>query len=198
MEPGLFKGVIKAGTLLATIIILVACSPKLDWRIVQSPQEGYSALFPDKPDKVERLTPYQEQELRQTLEAVKIDDDIYSISSIKVPVSQSAAIEKIITQLKSNLLERAKASGGSVEEESSTYQTSSRQRLVTQDYFVTIKANNKIQQQMRVRWITRQMANGDSFIYQVSVLHGNASNEDARALLSKEEYANFFNEFYPE
>jgi len=193
----LFKGLIKASALLA-VTLLVACSPKLDWRTVNSPQEGYTALFPGKPDKLERRIPYQDQELKQTLEAVKIDDDIYSIGTIKVPVSQSAATEKIIIQLKANLLDRAKATGGSVNEEGTTYQTSGRQRLVTKDYFVSIKANDKVQQLMRVRWITRQMTNGDSLIYQVSVLHAGSMAEDAKTLLSKEEYANFFNEFCPE
>jgi hypothetical protein len=197
MELGLFKGFVKASALLA-VTLLVACSPKLDWRTVNSPQEGYTALFPGKPDKLERRIPYQDQELQQTLEAVKIDDDIYSISTIKVPVSQAAATEKIITQLKTNLLDRAKGTGGSVNEEDATYQTSGRQRLVTKDYFVSIKASDKVQQLMRVRWITRQMTNGDSLIYQVSVLHSGSSTEDAKALLSKEEYANFFNEFCPE
>jgi len=197
MELGLFKGLIKASALLA-VTLLVACSPKLDWRTVNSPQEGYTALFPGKPDKLERRIPYQDQELKQTLEAVKIDDDIYSIGTIKVPVSQSAATEKIIIQLKANLLDRAKATGGSVNEEGTTYQTSGRQRLVTKDYFVSIKANDKVQQLMRVRWITRQMTNGDSLIYQVSVLHAGSMAEDAKTLLSKEEYANFFNEFCPE
>jgi hypothetical protein len=197
MELGLFKGFVKASALLA-VTLLVACSPKLDWRTVNSPQEGYTALFPGKPDKLERRIPYQDQELQQTLEAVKIDDDIYSISTIKVPVSQAAATEKIITQLKANLLDRAKGTGGSVNEEDATYQTSGRQRLVTKDYFVSIKASGKVQQLMRVRWITRQMTNGDSLIYQVSVLHSGSSTEDAKALLSKEEYANFFNEFCPE
>ena len=197
MELGLFKGFSKASVLLA-VILLVACSPKLDWRTVQSPQEGYTALFPGKPDKLERHIPYQELELQQTLEAVKVDDDIYSITTIKVPVSQAAATEKIITQLKANLLDRAKATGGSVDEESATYQTISRQRLATKDYFVSIKANNKVQQLMRVRWITRQMTSGNSLIYQVSVLHTSPSTDDAKALLSKEEYANFFDEFYPE
>jgi len=197
MELGLFKGFVKASALLA-VTLLVACSPKLDWRTVNSPQEGYTALFPGKPDKLERRIPYQDQELQQTLEAVKIDDDIYSISTIKVPVSQAAATEKIITQLKANLLDRAKGTGGSVNEEDATYQTSGRQRLVTKDYFVSIKASDKVQQLMRVRWITRQMTNGDSLIYQVSVLHSGSSTEDAKALLSKEEYANFFNEFCPE
>ena len=197
MELGLFKGFVKASALLA-VTLLVACSPKLDWRTVNSPQEGYTALFPGKPDKLERRIPYQDQELQQTLEAVKIDDDIYSISTIKVPVSQAAATEKIITQLKTNLLDRAKGTGGSVNEEDATYQISGRQRLVTKDYFVSIKASDKVQKLMRVRWITRQMTNGDSLIYQVSVLHSGSSTEDAKALLSKEEYANFFNEFCPE
>ena len=197
MELVLFRS-FKAGALLAAIILLVACSPKLDWRIVQSPQERYTALFPGKPDKLERRIPYEEQELQQTLEAVKIDDDIYSISSIQVPVIQVAATEKIIAQLKNNLVERAKSSGGTVLEESAIYQASNRQKLPTTDYFITFIANGKEQQQMRVRWITRQVMNGNSYIYQVSVLHSKVSTEDAKALLSQEAYANFFNEFYPE
>ena len=197
MELVLFRS-FKAGALLAAIILLVACSPKLDWRIVQSPQERYTALFPGKPDKLERRIPYEEQELQQTLEAVKIDDDIYSISSIQVPVIQAAATEKIIAQLKNNLVERAKSSGGTVLEESAIYQASNRQKLPTTDYFITFMANGKEQQQMRVRWITRQVMNGNSYIYQVSVLHSKVSTEDAKALLSQEAYANFFNEFYPE
>jgi hypothetical protein len=197
MEPVLFR-VWKSGVLLAVMIFLIACRPKLDWRTVQSPQERYTALFPGKPDKLERRIPYQEQEFNQTLEAVKIDDDIYSISSIKVPTNQTAATEKIITQLKSNLLERAKASGGMVAEEVATYQTSNRQRLPTTDYFIIFRLGAKEQQQMRVRWITRQASNGDAWIYQISVLHANANTDDAKILLSKEEYANFFSEFYPE
>ena len=193
----MFRGC-KAGLLLAAMILLAACSPKLDWRTVQSPQERYTALFPGKPDKLERRIPYQDQELKQTLEAVKIDDDIYSISSVQVPPNQAAATEKIITQLKNNLLERAKASGGIVLEENASYLASNRQRLPTTDYFITFKSNGKAQQQMKVRWITRQASNGDAWIYQVSVLHANAKTDDAKTLLSKEEYSNFFNEFYPE
>jgi hypothetical protein len=196
-EQELFRGC-KVGVLIAIIVLLIACSPKLDWRTVQSPQERYTALFPGKPDKLERRIPYEEQELQQTLEAVKIDDDIYSISSIKVPANQAIATEKIIMQLRNNLLERAKASGGKVDEEVVTYQASNRQRLSTTDYFITFKSNSKAQQQMKVRWITRQASNGDAWIYQVSVLHGNVNTDDAKILLSKEEYANFFNEFYPE
>ena len=196
MEQELFRGC-KIVILLAAIVFLAACSPKLDWRTVQSPQERYTALFPGKPDKLERRIPYQDQELTQTLEAVKVDDDIYSISSIQVPVNQAAAIEKITMQLKSNLLERARASGGRVLEESAIYQASNRQKLPTTDYFINFKLNGKEQQQMRVRWIIRQASNGDSWIYQVSVLHASAI-ADVKTLLSQEAYENFFTEFHPE
>ena len=194
----MFKGFANAGALLAVAILLVACSPKLDWRTVQSPQERYTALFPGKPDKLERRIPYQDQELLQTLEAVKIDDDIYSISSIRLSVNQTASLSTLLTQLQNNVLERAKATGGIVEEENSTYQTASRQRLPTQDYFIALKSNGNAQQFMRVRWITRPMNDGGVWVYQVSVLHSNANTNDAKLFLSKEEYANFFNDFSPE
>ena len=194
----MFRSVSRACLLLAVFVLLSACSPKLNWRTVQSPEQRYTALFPGKPDKLERLVPYQDQELKQTLEAVKIDDDIYSISSINISAQQAALAPKIIDQLQSNLLDRAKASGGTVLENDVFYQTSNHQRLATRDYFIAFNANGKAQQLMRVRWITRPAESGSIWIYQVSVLHANAETSEVKVLLSKEEYENFFNEFHPE
>ena len=106
----MFRLVSKAATLLATFIFLIACSPKLDWRTVQAPQERYTALFPGKPDKLERRIPYLDQKLLQTLEAVKIDDDIYSVSTIQLPANQSTTLNKLLSQLQANLIERTKGS----------------------------------------------------------------------------------------
>ena len=198
MEPALFRSVSRACLLLAAFVFLSACSPKLNWRTVQSPEQRYTALFPGKPDKLERQVPYQDQELKQTLEAVKIDDDIYSISSINISAQQAALAPKIIDQLQSNLLDRAKASGGTVLENDVFYQTSNHQRLATRDYFIAFNANGKAQQLMRVRWITRPAESGSMWIYQVSVLHANTETSEVKVLLSKEEYENFFNEFHPE
>jgi len=194
----LFRGILKAATVLAALFLLIACSPKLDWRTVQAPQERYTALFPAKPDKLERRVPYADQEVLQVLEAVKIDDDIYSISTIQLPVNQSASLSKLTSQLQTNLIERAKASGGDVTVEDAFYKTADKQRLPTKDYFLNLKSNGKTQQQMRVRWINRVAPNGDSWIYQISVLHTSAGVDNAKTFLSKEEYENFFSEFSPE
>ena len=194
----MFREIFKAASLLATFIFLIACSPKLDWRTVQAPQERYTALFPGKPDKLERRIPYLDQELLQTLEAVKIDDDIYSVSTIQLPANQSASLSKLLSQLQANLIDRAKASGGDVTVEDAFYKTTDRQRLPIKDYFLDLKSNGKSQQLMRVRWINRVAPNGDIWVYQISVLHMNAGTENAKTLLSKEEYENFFSDFSPE
>jgi hypothetical protein len=198
LELGLFRRVSKATTVLAALVFLIACSPRLDWRTVQSPQERYTALFPGKPDKLERKIAYQAIELQQTLEAVKIDNDIYSISSIQLPANQSAAQNKLLSQLQANLIDRAKASGSSITIEDAFYKTADRQRLPTKDYFLDLKANGKSQQLMRVRWMTRVGPTGDTWIYQISVLHANAANENAKTFFSAEEYENFFSDFSPE
>lgn len=198
MERGLFRKVSKAATVLAALCLLWACSPKLDWRTVQSPQERYTALFPGKPDKLERRIPYANQELLQVLEAVKIEDDIYSVSTIQLPAAQSTSLSALLSQLQNNLLERAKASGSNVTFSESFYKTADKQRLPTKDYFIDLKSGEKLQQLMRVRWINRVAPNGDNWIYQISVLHTNAGTENAKTVLSKEEYENFFSDFSPE
>ena len=181
----MFRGISKAATLLAALVFLIACSPKLDWRTVQSPQERYTALFPGKPDKLDRRIPYLDQEFLQVLEAVKIDDDIYSVSTIQLPVNQSASLSKLLSQLQANLIDRAKASGGDVAIEDTFYKTADKQRLSTKDYFIDLKSNGKSQQLMRVRWIHRVAPNGDSWIYQISVLHTSAATENAKFFLLK-------------
>ena len=200
MERGLFKGFARPYLLVVALLFLVACSPRLNWRTIQSPEQRYTALFPGKPDKLERQMQFGDQEFRQTLEAVKIDDDIYSISSIEVLAKQVNAglVQKIATQLQANLIDRAKASGGAVVTEPAYFQNNQQQRIPTTDYYITLNGPSKTQQTMRVRWIIRISDDGNAWIYQVSVLHPNADTSDAKTLLSKEEYANFFNEFYPE
>ena len=198
MELGLFRGVTKAATLLAVLVFLIACSPKLDWRTVQSPQERYTALFPGKPDKLDRRIPYLDQEFLQVLEAVKIDNDIYSVSTIQLPANQSASLSKLLSQLQANVIDRAKASGGDVAVEDGFYKTAGKQRLSTKDYFIDLKSNGKSQQLMRVRWINRVAPNGDSWIYQISVLHTSAATDNAKTFFAKEEYENFFSDFVPE
>lgn len=188
----------KFGVVLALALLLSACSPKLDWRTVQSPQDRYSALFPGKPEKIQRKLPYQNQEIPQTLEAVKIEDDIYSVSTIHLSKDQATLAPKLLEQLQGNLLNRANVSLESALSVDALYQTANKQRIATKDYFLEFKSTGAVEQSMRVRWITRVTPDNGVWIYQISVLHTAPARVDAKQFFSEEAYSNFFDEFRPE
>jgi len=199
MRRALSKRIVqKLGLALAFALLLSACSPKLDWRAVQSSQDGYSALFPGKPEKIERKIPYQNQEIPQTLEAVKIDDDIYSVSTIHLSKDQIMLAPKLLEQLQGNLFGRAGVNAESAVTLDAFYQVANRQRLSTKDYFLEFKSTGAVEQSMRVRWITRIMPDNGARIYQVSLLHTAPARVNAKQFFSEEAYSNFFDEFRPD
>jgi hypothetical protein len=188
----------KFGVVLALAFLLSACSPKLDWRTVLSPQEGYSILFPGKPEKIERRLPYQNQEIPQTLEAVKIEDDIYSVSAIRVSKDQASLAPNLLEQVQGNLFSRANVNLESAISIDALYRTANNQRAATKDYFLEFKSSGKVEQSMRVRWITRMTPDNGAWIYQISVLHTAPARVNAKVFFSEEAYSNFFDEFHPE
>jgi len=199
MVRALFRAVwLRCLLCIASAFLICACSPKFDWRTVQSPQEGYTALFPAKPDKIERKITYQTQELLQTLEAVKIDDDIYSISSIYFNHQQAELLPKLLERLEANLFNNAGVNKLTVVSSDSIYQTSSHQRIPTKDYFLEFKSANTTQQAMWVRWLTRPAPNGALWLYQVSILHAGSVQPNTKTFFSAEDRANFFDEFHPD
>jgi len=197
MGQVLFRSVLTRFFLLTSVFLLCACSPKFDWRTVQAPQEGYTALFPGKPDKIERKIPYQNQELSQTLEAVKIDDDIYSISSIYFSHQQAELLPTLLEQLKTNLFHNAGVDRLTVISLDGIYQASNQQRIPTKDYFLEFQSANTTQQAMRVRWLKRPATTGGIWLYQVSILHAGSVHPDTKTFFSTEDRANFFDEFHP-
>jgi protein tyrosine phosphatase (PTP) superfamily phosphohydrolase (DUF442 family) len=199
MRQGLFRAKFsQALFLIALAFGMVACSPSLNWRTVQAPEEGYSTLFPAKPDKLERNLPFQDQEIHQVLQAAKIDDDIYSVSSIHLVGKQVEFLPKILEQLQTNVLSRAGFNLQNAMTQESYYRNANQQRMVAKNYFLEIpigEKNNSPHQLMRVMWITSAVENEGVWIYQLAVLRTRTSSEDAKTTLSNETFAPFFEEF---
>lgn len=191
-------GLQRFGVFLAFVVLLTACSPRLDWRSVQSPQEGYAALFPGKPEKIDRRLPYDGQEILQTLEAVKIEDDIYAVSSIRLSKEQTQFLPKLLSQLQSNLLDKASVNLETAVNADAFYETAARQKIATKDFFLEFPSSGAVETSMRVRWITRSIPDGGAWIYQLSVLHSAPARIDAKPFFSEEAYANFFDGFHPD
>jgi len=147
---------------------------------------------------MERKIPYHTQELQQTLEAVKIDKDIYSISSVYFSPQQAELLPKLLGSLENNLFGNAGVDQLTAVHSASIYQTAKRQQFAVKDYFLEFKSVGSTQQAMRVRWLTRPSLNGGIWLYQVSILHAGPVQPDAKTFFSTEECANFFDEFHPD
>ena len=199
MRQGLFRAKIAQALLsIALTFGMLACSPSLNWRTVQAPEESYSTLFPAKPDKLERNLPFQDQVIHQVLQAAKVGDDIYSVSSIHLVGKQAEFLPKILEQLQNNVLNRAGVNLQNAVTQESYYRNANQQRMAAKSYFLEIPAsekNNATRQLMRVMWITGTVENDGVWIYQLTVLRTGASNEDPKTVLSNEAFSPFFEEF---
>ena len=208
MEQGLFSlGVVNRvmqslGSVKAVGIILVGaailgCSPKLDWRTVNTERLGYTALFPEKPKQAERTLPYAGLELQQTLEVVQIDDAIMSITTITVPSSINAQSGALLEQVQKAILQSANALQTTPMKHTSQYVIAgpSRSKGLAEDYLFEIQ-NPSGKRWMRVRWIMRPDGEGGSRIYQQSLLILAPANAKAfQSELTAEKWDPFFDEF---
>jgi hypothetical protein len=208
MERGLFSFKVGAGhvqltrqiKLVALILMsaaILGCSPKLDWRAVNTERLGYSALFPEKPKQAERTLPYAGLELQQTLEVTQIDDAIMSITTIAVPSSINAQAGALLEQVQKAILQSANAVQTPPIKHPSQYLIAgpSRSKGLAEDYLFEIQ-NPSGKRWMRVRWIMRPDGEGGSRIYQQSLLLLAPANAKAfQAELTAEKWDPFFDEF---
>jgi hypothetical protein len=190
-------GSVKAVGIFVVSAAILGCSPKLDWRAVNTERLGYTALFPEKPKQAERTLPYAGLELQQTLEVTQIDDAIMSITTITVPSSINAQADTLLEQVQKAILQSANAVQTPPIKHPSQYLIAgpSRSKGLTEDYLFEIQ-NPSGKRWMRVRWIMRPDGEGGSRIYQQSLLILAPANAKAfQVELTAEKWDPFFDEF---
>jgi hypothetical protein len=188
---------IKAVVITLVSLAMLGCSPKLDWRAVNTERLGYSALFPEKPKQAERTLPYAGLELQQTLEVTQIDDAIMSITTIAVPSSINAQAGALLEQVQKVILQSANTAQTPPIKRPSQYLIAgpNRSKGLTEDYLFEIQ-NPSGKRWMRVRWIMRPDSEGGSRIYQQSLLLLAPANAKAfQSELTAEKWDPFFDEF---
>ena len=65
-------------------LVLAACSPKHDWRVVHNQEHGWQATFPGKPVQFSRelVLPGASAPVRLTLSSAKIDEAMFAVGWI--------------------------------------------------------------------------------------------------------------------
>jgi hypothetical protein len=190
-------GWVKVVGIFVLSVVILGCSPKLDWRAVNTERLGYSALFPEKPKQAERTLPYAGLELQQTLEVTQIDDVIMSITTITVPSSINDQAGALLEQVQKTILQSANAVQTPPIKHPSEYLIAGpgRSKGLAEDHLFEIQ-NPSGKRWMRVRWIMRPDGEGGSRIYQQSLLLLAPANAKAfQAELTAEKWDPFFDEF---
>ena len=183
---------------------LPACSPKLDWRTIKNDPLNYAALFPGKPQLIDRTLSYQDSQLKQFLQFVKVDDDIFAVLTTEIPVALTNEVVAIETLLKNTILQQSILTNQStppafnrVKESSAKAGPTSQQKQASQDYFLDLPQAKRV---MRIRWIVRPITDGGLYLYQVSVVRAQSTTNPKLSLesaLEQESINIFFDEFRP-
>lgn len=180
---------------LATLCtLIVACSPKFDWRTIKNDAQGYSVMFPSKPQLIERDITYQTTSLKQTLEFAKVDEDVFAVMTTQIPATIATQVTQVEQMLKNTLLRQANTTQFNlVKDATSRIGPAGQAKQVTQDYYLSLPESKKV---MRVRWLIRPAANDSVNLYQISVIRTGQSSQ-LESLLSQENITIFFDEFRP-
>jgi len=183
---------------------LPACSPKLDWRTIKNDPLNYAALFPGKPQLIDRTLSYQDSQLKQFLQFVKVDDDIFAVLTTEIPVALTNEVVAIETLLKNTILQQSILTNQSmppafnrVKESSAKAGPTNQQKQASQDYFLDLPQAKRV---MRIRWIVRPISDGGLYLYQVSVVRAQSTTNPKLSLesaLEQESINIFFDEFRP-
>ncbi len=193
MRLALYRALRIAG--LATLcILIVACSPRFDWRTIKNDAQGYAVMFPSKPQLIERSITYQKTSLKQTLEFAKVDEDVFAVMTTQIPATIATQITMVEQMLQNALLRQANTTQFNlVKDAASQIGPSGQTKQVTQDYYLDLPENKKV---MRVRWLIRPAANDSVNLYQISVIRTGQSSQ-LESLLNQENITIFFDESRP-
>ncbi len=92
-----------------TMGLLAACSPKLDWREVTSPEGKFSAVFPGKPQISTRDIPFKGKRISMTMTAAGKGPTLFAVGvaqlppeAVTTPEAQTDAVTQFRTALLSN------------------------------------------------------------------------------------------------
>ncbi len=181
--------------LTAFCVLIIACSPQFDWRTIKNDSQGYVAMFPGKPQLIERSINYQEASLKQTLEFAKVNEDVFAVMTTQVPATIASQIKTVEQMLQNTLLQQVPVTQFNlVKDTANRIGPMGQTKQVTQDYYLDLLQTKKA---MRVRWLVRPATNDTVNLYQISVIRTGGQPNQLESLLNQENINIFFDEFRP-
>ena len=143
-------------------VLLVACSPKFNWRQVQGNDAPYSVLLPAKPSTFSREVDLNGVKVKMTMTATEIDDTVFAVGSAKVSDARqaSAALQAMKTALVKNI-------SGSITSETDSDITDGRQDSARS---ITLEVAGAAENNSQPKVLFAHLQSKGDYIYQVIVI----------------------------
>lgn len=98
--------------LVACALLLAACSPKYDWRVIRSNPVPFSIAMPAKPTTHTRVINLEGTEVSMTMTGAEVDDISFVVGTIELP--DVAQAQKALAAMKTAMVRNI---GGTVKKE---------------------------------------------------------------------------------
>ncbi|MCS6765266.1 MAG: hypothetical protein MO847_02040 [Candidatus Protistobacter heckmanni] len=178
--------------LLLACLLLAACSPEFDWRVIQNGEGGYAAMFPGKPGAEQRKVTMAGARLDMQMQAASAGGTLFAVGAATLPQGAAEGLRaQVLEAMKQGLL--ANFDDLRVSESRAQVQTAAapQQQVDALQFAATGTARGDGQ---RRRVYARLMAR-DGHAYQVVVIEPLAAGEgDAKI---KEQAEQFLAGFQP-
>jgi len=97
------KGGWRVGLGVVACALLMACSPKYDWRTVHSDEGAYAVDYPAKPTTEARPITVNGQRLPMTMQAASIDGTLFAIGVVELPADDPVWRQHAVDALRAGL-----------------------------------------------------------------------------------------------
>ncbi|WP_454730846.1 MULTISPECIES: hypothetical protein [Cupriavidus] len=88
----------------AAVCALVGCSPRYDWRTIQSSEGAYAALYPGKPTGAAREVAIAGRKLPMTMDAARVDETLFAVGVVTLPADDAALRQAALESMQAGLL----------------------------------------------------------------------------------------------
>ncbi len=179
-----------AAALLA--LVLCACSPRYDWRTIQSGEGGYAALYPGKPTSAARDVTIAGRKLPMTMEAARVNDTLFAVGVVTLPADDPELRREALAAMQAGLLANLGPSGEPPRTRAVTIMTADRPGRPLEG--VEVQASGVSPQDQSPRRLTARLVAVGVRAYQAVVLE---SGDAARDLRQAEQVEQFLSGFHP-
>lgn len=93
--------------LLAACALLLACTPRFDWRVTRSAEDGYAAAFPGPPRSEQRDIDFGGRAIRMSMTSAGVEATMFAVGVAHLPadaVDGPAAIERTLGWFRDRLV----------------------------------------------------------------------------------------------